>query len=56
MERNRYTHATRRPDFKRFLGLSGLLCCSASRGWSARLDTDCLSGLYGLRGLLDRQV
>jgi hypothetical protein len=37
-------------------GLSGLLRCSASRGWSARLDIDCLAGLYGLRGLLDREM
>ena len=56
VERNHYTHATCHPDFKRFPGLSGLLRCSASRGWSARLDIDCLSGLYGLRGLLDREM
>ena len=50
------THATCHPDLKRFPELSGLLRCSASRGWSARLDIDCLSGLYGLRGLLDREM
>jgi hypothetical protein len=44
------------PDFKRFPGLSDLLRCSASRGSGARLDIDCLGGLYGLRGLLDREM
>src|SRR5207342_868492 len=33
-------------------GLSGLPRCSAG----ARLDLDCLGGLYGLGGLLDREM
>jgi hypothetical protein len=37
-------------------GLSSLSRCSTSRRWSARLDIDCLGGLYGLRGLLDREM
>src|SRR5271166_886222 len=44
------THAPRE------LGLSGLPRWSASRGWSARPDIDCLGGLYGFRGLLDREI
>ena len=56
VERNHYNHVTCHPDFKRFPELSGLLRCSANRGWSARLDIDCLSGLYDLRGLLDREM
>ena len=39
--------------FKRFPGLSSLPRCRARRGWSARLDVDCLGGLYSLSGLLD---
>jgi len=37
-------------------GLRGLPRCCARRGRSARLDIDCLGGLYGLGGLLDRQT
>jgi hypothetical protein len=48
-------------DLRSFLrryhsGLSGLPRCSTSRGWSTRLDFDCLGGLYGLSGLLDREM
>jgi hypothetical protein len=47
-----YTNATCHPD----TGLSGLPRCSANRGWRTRLDIDCLGGLNGLRGLLDREM
>ena len=44
------------PPFQWFPGLSGLPRCRARRGWSARLDIDCLGGLYGLSRLLDREM
>ena len=49
-----YTHMP--PRFQRFRRSSRLPRCGASCGWSARLDIDCLGGLYGLRGLLDREM
>jgi hypothetical protein len=55
-ERNHYTRATCHPDFRRFPGLSGLFRRSASRGWSARLDIDCLGSLYSFSGLFDCEV
>ena len=36
--------------------LSGLPRCRARLGRSPCLDIDCLSGLYGLSGLLDREI
>src|SRR5689334_13500765 len=53
MEGNNYAHATCHPDSS---SLSGLPRCRARRGWSARLDIDCLGGLYGLSRLLDREM
>jgi hypothetical protein len=47
-------HAT--PISNGFTELGCLLRCSTSGGWSARLDIDCLGGLYGLRGLFDREM
>ena len=56
MERNNNAHCYMPPRFQWFPGLSGLPRCRARRGWSARLDIDCLGGLYGLSRLLDREM